>query len=88
MVNFDNFGGLKSVLKFHIYIFSSVKNRYARIRLICEELVRIFSDVKNWYLIFTNVENLYQILTRVKNRYTTVKRNMCIEATQSDDLRI
>ena len=28
MVNFDNFGGLKSVLKFHILYFPRVKNRY------------------------------------------------------------
>ena len=39
--------------------------------LMCEDLVRFFSDVKNWYMyqIFTNVKNRYQILTRVKNRY-------------------
>ena len=34
-----------------------------------EELVRFFSNVKNWYRIFTNVNNRYQILTRVKNWY-------------------
>ena len=34
--------------------------------LICEELVRFFSDVKNWYHFFTNVKNRYQILTSVK----------------------
>ena len=59
MVNFDNFGGLKSVLKFHIFIFSTCEES-VRIRLICEELVRIFSDMKNWYSIFTNLKNSYQ----------------------------
>ena len=54
MVNFDNFGGLQSVLKFHIFIFSTSEES-VRIRLICEELVRIFSDMTNWYSIFTNV---------------------------------
>ena len=28
-----------------------------RVSLICEELFRFFSDVKNWYSIFTNVKN-------------------------------
>ena len=28
MVNFDNFEGLESVLKFHIFIFERVKNWY------------------------------------------------------------
>ena len=35
----------------------------------CEELVRFFSDVKNWYQIFTNVKYGYRILTSVKHRY-------------------
>ena len=53
MVNFDNFGGLKSVLKFHIFICLTCEES-VRIRLICEKkLVRFFSDVKNWYSIFT-----------------------------------
>ena len=38
MVNFDDFGGLKSVLKFHIFMF-----------LICEESERIRLTVKNWF---------------------------------------
>ena len=37
MVNFDNFGGLKSVLKFHIFIFSTCE-KLVRVRLVCEEL--------------------------------------------------
>ena len=45
MVNFDNFGGLNSVLKFHISIFVTCEES-VRIRLICEKLVRFFSDVK------------------------------------------
>ena len=63
MVNFDNFFGLTSVLKFHIFFIFN-----------CEELVlirtchlrrtgSIFSDVKNWYSIFTNVKNRYQFFT-------------------------
>ena len=52
-VNIDSFGGLKSVLKFHIFIF-----------LTCEESVHI-RLVKNWYSIFTNVKNSYQFLTNV-----------------------
>ena len=59
MVYFDNFGGLKSVLKFHILIVGTYS------RLICEELVRFSSDVKNWYSIFTNVKNSYQFLTLI-----------------------
>ena len=56
MVNFDNFEGLKSVLKFYIFIYSTCEE-LGRIGLICEELVRFFSDVKNWHSIFTNVKN-------------------------------
>ena len=37
--------------------------------LTCEELVRYFSDVKNWYQIFTNWKNRYKILTRMKHWY-------------------
>ena len=69
MVNFDNFGGLKSVLKFHIFIFLTCEES-VRLRLICEELVRFLSDVKNWYSIFTYVKNLYQFLAYVKNWYS------------------
>ena len=36
MVNFDNFGGLKSVLKFHIFICLTCEES-VRIRLICEK---------------------------------------------------
>ena len=61
MDNFDNIGGLKSVLKFHVFIFLTCEES-VRIRLICEELERFFSDVKNWYQIFTNVKNRYQFL--------------------------
>ena len=48
MVNFDNFGGLKSVFKFHIFILL-ICEESVHIRLNSEELVRFFSDVKNWY---------------------------------------
>ena len=40
MVIFDNFGGLKSVLKFHIFIFLTCEES-VRIRLTCEELIRL-----------------------------------------------
>ena len=69
MVNFDNFWGLEYVLKFHIFIFLASEES-VRIHLICEELVRFFSDVKNWHSIFTNVKDSYQFLTRVKNWYS------------------
>ena len=71
MVNFDNFGCLKSVLKLHIF-FTNVFLTFEEtvcIRLIFEELFRFFSDVKNWYLIFKNVKNSYQFLTHAKNWY-------------------
>ena len=49
MVNFDNFGGLKSVLKFHIFIFGtylSYLRRTGSIFLRCEELVLKFHKYK------------------------------------------
>ena len=62
MVNFDNFGGLTSVLKFHTFPILNCEE-LVRIRVMCEELVRFFSDVMNWYSIFTNVKNWYQLFT-------------------------
>ena len=58
MVNFDNFGGLISVLKFHIFLTFNCEE-LVRILAICEGRVRFFSDVKNWYSFFTNVKNWY-----------------------------
>ena len=72
MVNFDNFGGLTSVLKFHIFLIVNCEE-LVRIRAICQGLVRFFSDVKDWYSIFTNVKNQYQMLTDVKNWYRCEK---------------
>ena len=66
MVKFDNFGGLTSVLKFHISHFFYCEE-LVRIRAICEGQGRFFSDVKNWYSIFTNVKNWYQFFKPVKN---------------------
>ena len=64
MVNFDNFWGLTSVLKFHIFLIFNCEE-LVRIGVICEGLVRLFfSDVKNWYSIFTNVKNRYHFFTR------------------------
>ena len=65
MVNFDN------VLKFHMFIFLTCEESVC-IRLVCEELVRFFSDVKNWYSIFTNVKKSSdQFITNVKNWYAS-----------------
>ena len=60
MVNFDNFEGLTSVLKFHIFIILNCEE-LVRIRAVCEGLVRFFSDVKNCYLIFTDVKDRFVI---------------------------
>ena len=57
MVKFDIFGGLKSVLKFHIFL-SLTCEVSVRFRLTCGDLVRFFSDVKKWYQIFTKFEEL------------------------------
>ena len=38
MVNFDIFGGLTSVLKFHIFLILTVKNRYV-----------FMSSAKDWF---------------------------------------
>ena len=65
MVNFDNFLGLTSMLKFNIFLIFNCEE-LVRIRAICEGLVRFFSDVKNWYYsIFANVKNRYQFFTSV-----------------------
>ena len=47
MVNFHNFGGLTSLLKFHIFLIINCEE-LVRIRVIYEGLIRVFSDVKNW----------------------------------------
>ena len=57
MVNVDTFAGLKSVLKFHMSIFLTCEE-LVHIRLICEKLVRFFSDVKNWYSIVLNCKKI------------------------------
>ena len=67
MVNFDNFGCLTSVLKFHIFLIFNFEE-LVRIRVIYEGLVRLFSDVKNWYSIFKNLKNWYQFFTTQKSR--------------------
>ena len=71
MVNFDNFGDLKYVLIFLIFICLTCKES-VRIRLTCGELVRLFSDVKNWYQIFTDVKNWYLIFTYVSDRISYI----------------
>ena len=69
--NFDNFGGLTSVLKFHIFLIFNC-GELVCIRIICEGLVRFFCVVTNWYSIFTNVKNRYQFLThgKIKIKFT------------------
>ena len=57
------------MLNFNIFVFLTCEES-ARIRLVCEKLVRFFSDVKNWYSIFTNVNKSYQFLMHVKNWYS------------------
>ena len=47
MVNFDNFGGLTSLLKFHIFLIFN-----------CEELVRTRVICKGQVLIFIRCEEL------------------------------
>ena len=69
MVNFDNFWGLTSVFKFHIFLIFNCEE-LVRIRAICGWLVPFFSDVKNCYSTFTNVKNWYQFFTPVKTWYS------------------
>ena len=66
MVNFDNFGGLTTVLKSHIFLIFNCE-KLVRIRVTC---VRFFLDVKNWYSFFINVKNRHQFFTPVKNWYS------------------
>ena len=55
MVNFDNFGGLKSVLKIHIFIFLTCEES-VRIHLICEENGSIFLRSEELVLDFHKCE--------------------------------
>ena len=72
------------MLKFTFFIFLTCEES-VRIRLICEELVRFFSDVQNCHgTQFSQGPNPRMCEESVQ----TVKRNMCVEAAQSDDLRI
>ena len=88
MVNFDNFWGLTSVLKFHFFLILTVKNwchlrRTGSIFLRCEELVLNFykceelvpvlHTCEELVLDFTNVKNQYKLLTDVKNWYQFLK---------------
>ena len=77
MVNFDNCGGLTSVLKFHIFLIFNFEELVC-ICVICKGLVRFFSDVNNWYSIFTNVKNWYQFFTTQKYKnIVMLKRYLC-----------
>ena len=77
MANFDNFGGLTFVLKFHIFLIFNCQE-LVRICVICEGLVRFFSDVKNWYSIFTKVNNWYQFFTTQKYNNRVMLRFMSV----------
>ena len=57
----------ESVPIFHGMKFAKYEICGSTMRLICEELVRFFSDVKNWYSILTTVKNRVQFLAHVKN---------------------
>ena len=67
MVKFDNFEGLKSVLKFHIFMYFKAYEVSVRFRLTCDDLVWFSSDEKNWYQIFRKVKNWYLIFTCVSD---------------------
>ena len=55
MVNFDNFWGLTSVLKFHIFLIFNCKE-LVRIGVICEGLVRFFLRCEELVLNFHKCE--------------------------------
>ena len=69
MVNFDNFGGLTSVLKFHIFLI--FKNQY-RIPTYVKKWHQMLSDVKNWYQIITDKKKWYLIFTDVNDRICNI----------------
>ena len=76
------------MLKFHIFIFLTCEESVL-IRLICEELVRFFfSDVKKWYSFFHNCHESVPNPHICEESVQIVKQNICVESTQSDDLRI
>ena len=65
MVNFDNFGGLKSVLKFHIFLifnceeigtYSCHLRRTGSIFLRCEELVLNFHKCEELVSVLQNTK--------------------------------
>ena len=60
MVNFDNFWGLTSMLKFHIFLIFNCEE-LVRIRAICEWLVRFFSQM---WRIGTSSSHLWRIGTQ------------------------
>ena len=78
MVNFDNFGGLTSVLEFHIFLIFNCEE-LVRIRAIyegqvrfflrCEELVLNFHKCEELVPVFLPVKNWYSSFTNVKNQY-------------------
>ena len=63
MVNLDNFWGLTSVLKFHIFlIFNCEELVHVHIRVICEGLVRFFLGCEEVVLNFHKCEDSVPVL--------------------------
>ena len=58
MVNFDNFGGLTSVLKFHIFLILTVKNWYA-----FASSAKDFFDFSQMWRIGTQFSQMWKIGT-------------------------
>ena len=65
MVNYNDYLGLKFALKFHTFLIFNCEE-LVRIRVICEGLVRFFSDVKNLVLNFHKCEELIPVLHNSK----------------------
>ena len=61
MVNFDNFGGLTSVLKFHIFLIFNCE-KLVRIRVIWEGMVRFYLGCEELVLNFHKCEESVPVL--------------------------
>ena len=77
MVNFDNFGGLTPVLKFHIFLIFNCEE-LVRIRAICEGLVRFFFRgeklVLNFHKCEESVPNAHRC-EKSNQSFADVKKN-------------
>ena len=74
MVNFDNFGGLTSVLKFHIFLIFNCEE-LVRICAICEELVFFRGEklVLNFHKCEESVPNAHRC-ENTNQSFTNVKK--------------